>query len=922
MDDRERAEELQARIDGLREVIGYLLLRQVELERAAGRTPPPLPVRIQQILNPGARPSVPTALPPAPAPVAPPPPPRPAVSAPPPTPVAAPPPAPPPVAPPPPRPLPAPVAAPAAPREPASLEALIGGRWFNWAGILAILVGFASLLKYSFDQGWISHAFRFAGGLVLGVSMVGGGLLANQRKFPILARGLWGGALGILYLTLFAGFQVLRSSATGGPLISQNAAFAGMIAVTVGGAALAILASSRTVAGLAALGGFLTPLLLSTGQGNQLVLGTYLAILVAGFLALGAWKRWAWLGWIAFPAVLVYTPGWLFPRGADKDLATILASIYVALFSLEPLLRSAFRESARSVTLSLRVVLSSLIFGSAILVNLHGPHRDAVGVAALALAGWHVGIALLLRKRGDASELPVALESLAGLAFLLFPWVERRIPEVHVPTVTGLQAVLLLGAASWRGAGAHRAWALLAFGISSATLYFNATPEFLAELRPWTPIANLRGLVYAVLVACFAGGVVLYRRLERKPGGLASVERTASSILLVLATSLPAAWISLEVADAWRTWVLPRFAGREKEAAAQSAGLLTMIWASYAALVVTVAKRRGETLLQGFGLAFVLATLVKLLVFDLGERGAVMTTFLGNTRFLSMLTVTGSLAWLSFEFRRQGPPATDWNFLSPVFTLLANASLALALSTEWIDLWRIRRWDAMQEFGLAGIWAVHATLMVADGFRRDRVHLRGGGLVFLGIGLLASLGWAFGPTSVGMDRVLFNPRCLGAGLVGAGILASAAMYRAWNPRIRSVVEVFETALDQVLAGPLAIVGHLFLILLATLEARDGVSASSIGLITAEHARQMSYSLIWTLYSISLVALGFVRPFRAVRLLALGVLCVTILKVFLVDLSFLEGIWRILSFIGLGVMLVGVSYLYQRFKDVLLKAESA
>lgn len=76
---------------------------------------------------------------------------------------------------------------------------------------------------------------------------------------------------------------------------------------------------------------------------------------------------------------------------------------------------------------------------------------------------------------------------------------------------------------------------------------------------------------------------------------------------------------------------------------------------------------------------------------------------------------------------------------------------------------------------------------------------------------------------------------------------------------------------------------------------------------------------WIVYSILLMILGFVRRLRAVRVGALLLLLVTILKVFLYDLSYLEQPYRIVSFIALGVILLVAGFLYQRFKHVILNA---
>ena len=73
-----------------------------------------------------------------------------------------------------------------------------------------------------------------------------------------------------------------------------------------------------------------------------------------------------------------------------------------------------------------------------------------------------------------------------------------------------------------------------------------------------------------------------------------------------------------------------------------------------------------------------------------------------------------------------------------------------------------------------------------------------------------------------------------------------------------------------------------------------------------------YSAVWLLYAGVLLALGIVRQLPALRYASLAVLLATVAKVFLVDLSDLDGLWRVASFVGLGLTLVGIGYLYQRF----------
>jgi uncharacterized membrane protein len=80
---------------------------------------------------------------------------------------------------------------------------------------------------------------------------------------------------------------------------------------------------------------------------------------------------------------------------------------------------------------------------------------------------------------------------------------------------------------------------------------------------------------------------------------------------------------------------------------------------------------------------------------------------------------------------------------------------------------------------------------------------------------------------------------------------------------------------------------------------------------ARFASSLALSGIWIASAATFIAIGFWRNFAPLRFLAIGLFGLTVLKVFLVDLSELGGIYRILGFIGLGAVLLIVSFLYQR-----------
>ncbi len=82
-------------------------------------------------------------------------------------------------------------------------------------------------------------------------------------------------------------------------------------------------------------------------------------------------------------------------------------------------------------------------------------------------------------------------------------------------------------------------------------------------------------------------------------------------------------------------------------------------------------------------------------------------------------------------------------------------------------------------------------------------------------------------------------------------------------------------------------------------------------------QHLTLSSVWLIFSIVLMLFGLLKRERGLRFLAIGLFGIAILKIFIYDLSFLDTLYRIFSFVGLGVILLAASYLYQRYRDVIV-----
>jgi uncharacterized membrane protein len=128
-------------------------------------------------------------------------------------------------------------------------------------------------------------------------------------------------------------------------------------------------------------------------------------------------------------------------------------------------------------------------------------------------------------------------------------------------------------------------------------------------------------------------------------------------------------------------------------------------------------------------------------------------------------------------------------------------------------------------------------------------------------------------------------------------------------------------IERRVATILALLGNL--VLLFFLSTENSFYWNTMGNHTGNQiawlndARQLTLSGIWGLYSIILIIIGIMKRFQPIRIFAMLLFALTILKVFLFDLSGLQAGYRIISFIGLGIILILVSYLYHRYQHLFL-----
>jgi uncharacterized membrane protein len=206
-----------------------------------------------------------------------------------------------------------------------SLETRIGSQWFNRIGILAVLIAAAWFLKLAIDNHWIGPLGRVLIGLVAGAGLIAWSERFRTHHYKAFSFSLKAIGSGVLYLSLWAAFSLYH-------LIGSPVAFAAMIAVTAFNGFLAWVQDAELLALYAIVGGFSTPLLLSTGENHEVALFTYLFLLDQAVLVLVALKPWSRLLCGAFLGTVFFFLEWSVQYYTANQFGT--TAFFLAIFFL------------------------------------------------------------------------------------------------------------------------------------------------------------------------------------------------------------------------------------------------------------------------------------------------------------------------------------------------------------------------------------------------------------------------------------------------------------------------------------------------------------------------------------------------------------------------------------------------------------
>ena len=816
-----------------------------------------------------------------------------------------------------------PAAPPAKSRSLSEWEMLIGGNVVNWLAAAAMVIVTAYFLKYAYDQRWITPPILVCIGFATGLALLFGGSRFHRQGARVFAQGLLGAGISILYLS---GYATLRYE-----MVNQPVAFGIMALVTAVAIVQALRYDSLVVCLLGLAGGFVTPALFggngNTGGGtNHFGLFAYIALLDLGLLAV-AMKKDSWAAIIEPLALLgtyVVYLGWAdanYTRSLFWTAIPFLTAVWL-LFCCADTSRIVRSVSTYNGLRSAVGVCNSLLFYATVYFLIqhkcgtnHEMFRQWIVLATISIgAVYFINLLALIRSRAEDRSF-IGRYVLTAIATLVIATSIQFEGFMRVSLLAVEALALVWCGIKWQTRTAI--WSGLALSAVAAVMLL-VQPEsfaFIIYKIHRTAFWNPRCMAY-VTVAAVSGLIAwLFARSEiDERATLRALYQSACYALLGVS-------LAVETNEFFRLMVsqhltkgdildYPRYVA------------MGGVWAAYALVLSAIGVLRRSDLTKGFGLVFLAlgAALIAGKAIDTANTGAFMPVL--NVRALGFAVIFASILIARCVLSKRSE-AGDWTEALPGVFRIAISLLAFELVT--VETWQLFDCHSMAHaiaslgvqrglltyLSLGTAWVLYSLPMLWFGLRQRYQALAVIGLCALAAGVLTIACHGFHYQPVESFRPIANARFAAFAVAVIGMLTS---YRMLARR--------QDAFGWVhgMLGVLQVTISLFIFELVTAETRDLFTNKPT--LSSTNMRAMMLSVAWLVYSFLLISFGFWRRAQTIRLVAISLFGITILKVFFSDLSFLRQPYRMFSFGGLALILFATSYLYQRFRGVILGAEES
>ena len=665
------------------------------------------------------------------------------------------------------------------------LEKFIGENLFNKIGIVILVLGMGFFLKYAIDKDWINEIGRVSIGFLCGGILIG---LAHRlrKSFATFSSVLVGGGVAILYFTVAIGFHEYQ-------LFSQTLAFILTIVITGFTVLLSLSYDRKELAIFAILGGFGAPFMVSTGEGNYVVLFTYILTLNIGMLVLAYYKKWPVINIICYAFTIILFGGWLTTKvlmDSGKPAPYMGALVFASLFYLVFLLMNIInniKEKTDFNALEIGILLSNtfLYYSAGMLILSH-------------ISG------------GDYKGLFTALLGLVNLLFAYTLYKNDKIDRNLIYLLIGLVLTFISLAAPVQLKGNH------------ITLFWAAESVLLLWLS--------------------------------QKSGITLIKQSSAIILVLLGISLVMDWQQV-----------------------------------YGSSLYEKSNHLAPLVNKGFitGLVVVVALILYSRLLKSEIKSVLFREVKTSRTILAIAAIIIGYLVIAFELNYQA------YFYFPMLRILALGCFSYLFVT--VLLMAIRHVETEEfKYIVAGIAAV-CLLCYPLIFNLETISLRNSYLELAGF---SAGNYYFHYVLVALIAFLLY-----------------TLYRN-EKSIRSsggltVLQWFIAFIVLYVAS--AELDHLMVM------SQYSKQKTMVAILNNSH--KSGFAILWGCFALLCIYIGMKWKSKNIRIISITILAITLLKLFIFDLRGLSEGGKIAAFISLGILLLVISFMYQRLKNLLLTSDA-
>jgi uncharacterized membrane protein len=622
-----------------------------------------------------------------------------------------------------------------------SMEFAVASTWLLRLGLVILVMGIGFFLKYSIDKGWIAPTGRVGLALLAGVAMILVGSRLLGTLYDLMGQGLIGGGIATLYFGVFAAVSYYH-------LIGPYTAFTLMALVTASAGVMAVRFDSLLIAVLGIIGGYGTPVMLSTGVVNFVGLFAYMLVLGCGILGISLKKNWHLLNYLGFACTYGLFGASMrdYQRGQFWNVMPFLVGFFV-LYSTTLFLFNVIQRTKSTLLELIGLLLNAgIFFVTAYLLVRDAYGQRAVAVVTLGLTAFYAAhVYYFLVRRISDRELILSFMGLA--VFFLAVTIPLVLSRAWITVSWAIQALVLLWLADKLKSEFLRQAAYLLYGIVLFRFGLVDLPDQYSAPLPPARAAGAglgdylmhlleRLVVFGVPIASMAGAYFLLRAplasgrlVVEQANDVAQWVRTRWAVRLsvILLVGMAFVYLHLELSRTMGYLFAPC-----------RLTVLTLLWLGMCLLLLhEYLSQPDKPVLAALAL-FMSGVLVKLVLFDLPswELDEAMV-YGGSYSFVDalvrlfdfgMITAFFVLAffWLSGGAVPRGASAlAGWLALG-----LSFAFLTLELNTFLFHFT-----PAMRAGGISILWSLFALGLIVGG-----IHKQAGSLRYTGLGLFTVVG--------------------------------------------------------------------------------------------------------------------------------------------------------------------------------------